>query len=356
MKKKSILMGAIISIIALYSCSKDVDKTTLDKSVAPELVNPDGTGKYFLSKENENNTFETFIWEAADYGVPIISNYTVELDKFDGDFSAAIALKESTTQLHQSSTVAEFNQKLLDLGFTPGTEEVVQVRVKATNNNSAIESLTSKPIQLTVTSYDATKVYPKLYVPGSYQNASGYGNDWDPSNEKSVIWSVNDNSKFEGYIYFANDNVEWKLCETPDWNNNYGDDGADGTLDPGGANIAITTAGCYQIKADMTKDPKTYVVTKTDWGIIGSATPGGWDTDTNMTWDPINLNLTATLDMVVGEFKFRANDAWDINYGKSDKDGIIGGNNDNIPITEDGNYTIVLDLSQAIYTYSITKN
>jgi hypothetical protein len=75
-----------------------------------------------------------------------------------------------------------------------------------------------------------------------------------------------------------------------------------------------------------------------------------------MTWDATNLNLTVTMDMTAGEFKFRANDAWDINYGKSDKDGIIGGNNDNIAIDEAGNYTIVLDLSHAVYTYSITKN
>jgi hypothetical protein len=75
-----------------------------------------------------------------------------------------------------------------------------------------------------------------------------------------------------------------------------------------------------------------------------------------MTFDKDNLNLTVTMDLVVGEIKFRANDSWDLSYGKSDKDGIIGGNNDNIPIDADGNYTIVLDLSQAVYTYSIIKN
>ena len=357
MKKRSILMGAIIGIIALTGCEKEADKIILDKSVAPELVNPDGTGKYVLTKENSKNTFETFIWDAADYGAPIVSKYTIQMDVAGGDFSNPISLKESTTNLYQSTTVEEFNQKLLDLGFTPTTEEVVQVRVQSTNDNPSINTLVSKPIQLTVTSYDATKVYPKLYMPGSYQNAGGYGPDWDPSNEKSVIYSVNENGKYEGYINFAVDNAEWKFSETPSWSGtDWGDGNSDGNLDKDGNITALNVAGYYQVKVDWSADPKPYSFTKTDWGVIGSATPGGWNTDTNMTWDAVNLNLTVTMDMTVGEFKFRANDAWDINYGKSDKDGIIGGNNDNIPINEAGNYTIVLDLSHAVYTYSITKN
>ena len=357
MKKISIILSTLMAALLLFSCESEVEKPVLTKAVPPKLLNPDGTREYVLTKENATSPFETFIWDAADYGLPIVTNYTVQLDNSDGDFSGAVALKESTTELFQNSTVEVFNQRLLDLGLTPGDTSSVKVRVMAANSNSAIDTLYSDPITLSVVSYDASKVYPKLHVPGNYQAASGYGaGDWDPSNEKSVIWSVNSNGKFEGYIYFGVDNAEWKLTEKPDWSVNWGDNGEDGTLDQDGANIKLATAGYYRIKADMTSDPKTYTVLKTDWGVIGDATPGGWDTDTNMTFDKENLYLSVTLDLTAGEIKFRANDSWDLNYGKAEKDGIIAEGGANIPIAEAGNYTIILDLSQAVYTYSIIKN
>ncbi|NPA35852.1 MAG: SusF/SusE family outer membrane protein [Chlorobi bacterium] len=357
MKKISIILSTILATVLLFSCESDIEKPVLTKAVAPKLLNPDGTREYVLSKENAASPFETFIWEAADYGLPIVTYYTVQLDAGDGDFSNPLALKESTTQLFQNSTVAEFNQRLLDLGFTPGETQTVQVRVMAANQNSAIDTLYSDPITLSVVSYDAAKVYPKLYVPGNYQVASGYGaGDWDPSNDKSVIWSVNDNGKFEGYIYFGIDNAEWKLCENPDWSVNWGDDGADGTLDQNGANIQTATAGYYRINTDMTADPKTYTIMRTDWGVIGSATPTGWDSDTKMTFDTENLYLTLTMDLVAGEIKFRANDDWALNYGMGDNPGELAEGGPNIPVDEDGNYTIILDLSQAVYTYTLIKN
>ncbi|MDP6922258.1 MAG: RagB/SusD family nutrient uptake outer membrane protein [Lutibacter sp.] len=42
----------------------------------------------------------------------------------------------------------------------------------------------------------------------------------------------------------------FKFRENNDWGNNYGDNGADGTVEPGGANIAIT-AGAYKITFDL---------------------------------------------------------------------------------------------------------
>jgi len=358
MKKISIILSTLMAIVLLFSCESEIEKPVLTKAVAPKLLNPDGTREYVLTKENAVSPFETFIWEAADYGLPIVTYYTVQLDAGDGDFSSPVALKESTTQLFQNSTVEEFNQRLLDLGFTPEQSETVQVRIMAANQNSAVDTLYSDPITLSVVSYDAAKVYPKLYIPGNYQVAGGYGDgDWDPSNEKSVIYSVKENGKYEGYINFAVDNAEWKFSETPCWcEADWGDGNSDGILDKDGNITMIKEAGYYRLRVDWSADPKPWDYLKTDWGVIGDATPGGWDSDTNMTFDKENLYLTVTLDLTAGEIKFRANDSWDLNYGKAEKDGIIAEGGANIPIPEAGNYTIILDLSQAVYTYSIIKN
>jgi hypothetical protein len=52
-----------------------------------------------------------------------------------------------------------------------------------------------------------------------------------------------------------------------------------------------------------------------DIGIIGSATPFGWDSDVDMTKNDVDTNLySVTMELVVGEAKFRQNDDWAVNW------------------------------------------
>ena len=41
-------------------------------------------------------------------------------------------------------------------------------------------------------------------------------------------------------------------------------------------------------------------------GIIGDATPGGWDTDTEMNFDTQKQRFWVDVTLTAGEFKFRA--------------------------------------------------
>jgi len=189
--------------------------------------------------------------------------------------------------------------------------------------------------------------YPVIYVPGSHQG-------WDPSNTSTVLASVNSDGKYEGYLYFAEAGTQFKFCEGPNWDNNYGDDGTDGTLDRNGANIVAADAGYYKINVDL--PALTYTILKTDWGIIGSATAGGWDSDQNMTYDPATGLWSALLDLAVGDIKFRANDGWDINYGDDGVNGSLEQNGANIAIGEAGTYTVTLKLGAPDYTYTITRS
>lgn len=57
----------------------------------------------------------------------------------------------------------------------------------------------------------------------------------------------------------------------------------------------------------------------TSIGLIGDATPGGWDADTNMVQDPVDTNAwTLTIELTDGKVKFRANDLWDDDWGGAD--------------------------------------
>lgn len=194
----------------------------------------------------------------------------------------------------------------------------------------------------------STQAYPLLYVPGGH-------NGWDPSNTTTVLASVNSDGNYDGYLYFADANNPFKINETPNWDVNYGDNGANGTLDQNGDNIVAGDAGYYRITVNL--PAKTFTKTLTQWGIIGDATPGGWADDTNMTYDPTTKLWTGELFLQGGgkKIKFRANDGWDINLGDSNTDGILEYGGGDIAIADAGNYLVKLKLGAPDYTYTLER-
>ncbi len=197
-----------------------------------------------------------------------------------------------------------------------------------------------------------TADYPVIYVPGGYQKGSGYSaGDWDPASAPKLA-SVNSDKNYEGFVYFAAAG-EFKFTQDANWNVNWGDNGNNGTLDAGGSNLSVAEAGYYKITVNL--NDFIYTVQKTDWGIIGSATPGGWDTDTNMDFDPATKTWSAEIELKAGEIKFRANDGWDINYGDNGANGTLDGGGSNIAIAAAGSYKITMKLETPDFTYNVEK-
>ncbi|MBI1227296.1 MAG: RagB/SusD family nutrient uptake outer membrane protein [Bacteroidetes bacterium] len=186
--------------------------------------------------------------------------------------------------------------------------------------------------------------YPVVNVPGDFQG-------WDPALTTTVLSSPNSDDKYEGY-FWLNAGAMFKFA-LGSWDTNWGDTGADGTLDAGGDNITVAEDGFYKINVDL--GALTYTILKTDWGLIGSATADGWDSDQNMTYDATDNTWNITTTLVAGEVKFRANDAWDLNYGDDGADAILNEGGANIAIPENGLYAIKLYLDSPDHTYSIEK-
>lgn len=184
-----------------------------------------------------------------------------------------------------------------------------------------------------------------LYVPGGYQG-------WNPG-AAPTLYSRDFNFKYEGYVNF-NEASEFKITSAPNWDGtNYGDEG-DGTLSTDGGNLSVSESGYYKINVDLSGAPYKYTLTKTDWGLIGSATDGGWDNSTPMTYNADTKVWSVTTTLKADEFKFRANNGWDINLGGDLNNLSYGG--DNIKITEAGTYKVSLDLSDpATYKASVVK-
>lgn len=188
--------------------------------------------------------------------------------------------------------------------------------------------------------------YPVIYVPGDYQEPT-----WDPANSTQLA-SVNSDGTYEGYIY-VEAGKQFKFTDGPSWDVNYGDDGMDGTLEAGGANIAPAETGYYKLNVNL--NDLTYTMVKTEWGVIGDGTAGGWDTDQNMTYDPETKLWSAMLDLTAATIKFRANDGWDINYGDDGPNGILEAGGANIPVPEAGTYVITMKLGTPDYTYTLER-
>ena len=80
----------------------------------------------------------------------------------------------------------------------------------------------------------------------------------------------------------------------------------------------------------------------------------GWGESTVMTPSDDFLTWTGEVTLSAGdEFKFRANDAWDVNLGGSLTNLVQGG--DNLKATEAGTFIVTLDLSVNPYSATMVK-
>jgi starch-binding outer membrane protein SusE/F len=121
-----------------------------------------------------------------------------------------------------------------------------------------------------------------------------------------------------------------------------------------GPNIPIPQEGLYTVTFNALTGAYSFSVAS-DIGIIGSATPGGWGSDTNLFPDPTDsTHYSATLNLLAGECKFRANDEWAINWGATDFPAGVGIQDGmNIPIAIAGKYLI--DFNKATGAYSFEE-
>lgn len=207
---------------------------------------------------------------------------------------------------------------------------------------------TSGALKLTIDlenlTYEFSSAVDYLYTPGD-ANSWGFGDDCQ-------VLYTSDYENYEGYAYLSTGG--FKFTSAADWDHiNYGQGDEDGTLstDGGASNLAPDNTNLHWCTVNTTD--LTYTLTEiTKIGIIGDATPGAWSTGTDMTatntqctiWE-VDVTLTS------GEFKFWANDGWDVNLGGSTDNLEQGGSN--IASPGAGTYHITLDLSSVPYTCTI---
>jgi len=314
--------------LSLWSCKKDETQTVSVVGTAGTLTA--STTTLNLVQANGAQAALTLSYPLATssgYIVPV--NTTLQFALKGTNFAAPKEVVVTTKTY--APTVTEINNMILALGGKVSVPAQVEVRLKS---GAAVNDLTySNTITLSATPYLASAW---IYVPGAYQG-------WDPATADSLI-SLSSDGVYTGMIAYTAGNLEFKVTPAKKWDVAYGDAGSGIISTSAGANFKAPDAIVKQVTVDVNKKTLAFSVPN-EWSIIGDATAGGWNNDTDMkvTNDGKSNFYTIKTTLTTGAMKFRFQHKWDTNLGGSIGALTLGGAD--IPVTVAGTYTITLDVA-----------
>ena len=335
-----IFLFGIMSMLIL-SCTKDEVKITASANPTAGALSATAT-TLILSKDNATKPAVAFNFTAPSFGFDAAVTNTLQFGIKGSNFASAKEVPFSAGVLTKEYTVVDFNAFLIAMKLKTGEMTQVEARLKSQVTEASVAPIYSPVITLSVTPYTLIVPASYVYVPGDYQG-------WSPSSADSLA-SVTSNGIYVGVITFLpTKSFQFKITPKKEWNVAYGDAGSGSISTTAGDNLTVPSATSYQLTVDL--NAKTIAAVPLSWGLIGSASPGGWDNDTDMTFNNGRRIWSLTVDLKVGEIKFRKNNGWDENFGGSN--GTIAAGGDNIPVTVAGNYKVEFDLVNK--TYTLTK-
>lgn len=361
------IISIAMPVLLIASCKKEGEQYFLKEGSFKTNSFTATAADVVLTAAHENSIALGFVWPVASFGDKPVVKYTLQLDvpsdTANGNgWANAKNVVAGNNVLSYEFIVKDLNNLLNAMGLPAGTPNTIVSRVKAEvpQYNGSASSVT--PVYSNVSVVKITSYSLSLYIPGGYQG-------WNPATAPVLNPVEGKPGLYEGYIYMPGSGPQYfKYTSARDWNHiNYGD-GGNGTFSTDGlaAGLSVPDGGYYEVTANMNNN--TWTATKTTWSILGDATPGGWSTDTPLSYDEVNQVWKVTCDMVSnGSFKFRANNAWEIDFGIDPATGkLVYADNPflgytpglwNLSVPVSGNYTITLDLHESQnYTYTLVKN
>lgn len=325
---------AVVATTMLASCEKDEIKAVLNSGAVPVVAVSSQT--VVLTKENADKEALTVSWAKPDYGFEAPANYTILIDKKGGDFSNAASIVTGT-ELKKTFKASELNPILLKLGLKAATAGDIDIKVQSFLGGSTT-------LSSTIMSVKATPYLDKLDLSTNWGIVgSATVNGW---NGPDMPFYKSDKANvYVAYVTLVDGEIKFR--QDNKWDVNMGDNGADGTLEAGGANIVVKQ-GNYKVTFDASA--LKYTIDKFSWGIVGSAAPSGWNApDAPFFYDPATDQWRAIVTLKDGEIKIRQNEDWAVNYGDKGADGTLEAGGDNI-VVKAGLYLITVDFKSLKYT------
>ena len=336
-------MAAAIGMIA--GCQKpEMVQISAPEDVVAPVLSP--VADINITAANLGLESVTFEWSAADFGAQTQVNYAIEVAA--AGQSDKVVVTSGVTETSAVVSYESLNAVLLyDLGLASGIAENVDFYVSAKVGEYA--KVYSAPVTTSATVTEAEKEYPKLTVAGSYAY-----NNWTPGKGQFVYDFEGTDVRYSGVIDFGEDvsALNFKFVGEA-WGNNEFSVPAGEAQAPEAAELPLVAGGGDNISAytthrfySLTLDKSAPKVIKNfsfnSLGVIGDATPTGWDADTDMEFNTEKQRFYVDLTLIDGTIKFRADDGWDVNWGGAD--GVLASGADNIAVTA-GNYRIYVNLN-----------
>lgn len=382
MKKLSILASLLIGLTLFTSCDSDRDDNPVLQAPASFTMNTPVIGSNAV--DLLNSTSVELKASQPDYGFPtaVIYGAQISMNGNWSDSASVYTLDQTMPTPTLAASCSEIDKGIMILKkytdasmVNPDSIYKVKIRMTAALKNDSTNTIYSNVETINVYPYymELKSAEPVFW----YMIGSGIGDgtwtnnkSWDcykaifpMSLEKEYSYDKKTgNGEIQSTIYLTTEvgTSGFKLILTPsDWNAQWGmNNSAFVKNDGGSGNITVTENGYYTITYNTAKDavsiakadnqnPTVY----TSVSIIGLN--GDWTNDIDMTpaKNQGTHNHMWTAQITVDKttvLKFRANHAWDTNWGYGSADGDValygfgtnGGHNIGI---EPGKYTVYLN-------------
>jgi hypothetical protein len=345
----SILAIGGVALLILASCKKNDAIVVNSGSKSSALTASVTTLLLDRSLLADTTSVVMFNFTAPSYNYKAVVSNVLQIDP-DGDNwknPASAALGKSGAQ---GFNTADFNALLLKLNVS--TDAPSKVNIRVANELSNVVANYSNVVTLTVQPF---KLAAFIYAAGAFEGWSV------PSANVATLESATANNIYIGLINFpaGAGNQDFKILpDQNDYNGNYGAGATPGTITQGNGNppnITAPAALYYQVTVDLNQNTISFVNT---WSLIGDASPGGWSTDTDMSYDATTKTWFTTVTLV-GDgskaIKFRYLHDWGVNLGGSGGTLTAGGANIVIPTTPAGGASYKVTLDPVADTYTLVK-
>ncbi|MFT6959074.1 MAG: hypothetical protein ACJA17_000162 [Polaribacter sp.] len=333
----NLLFALIIVSIGFTSCEDISDRVILNSDVeaSTELIIQETTALVLL-EDNQDEIALNTNWAAPDFGFDAAPTYQLLVDLATGDFSNAVTLNVGDN-LEKSFATLELNSIALGLGAEADAPSDLIVKLQGFVGGQLLINTSAKTVN--VTPYSSI-----LDLTTRWGVIGSAANDWGATPDLP-FFTTSTAGVLVAYVTLTDGEIKFR--EDSLWTNNYGDTGADGTLDAGGDNIAVT-AGSYKILMNLTN--LTYTIETFSIGIIGSAyNDWGATPDFDLKYDSYSDQFRGIVKLEDGEMKFRTNNDWGTNYGDTGLNGVLDLAGDNI-VTTAGRYIVTVNLNDFSYS------
>lgn len=323
---------------------------------APIISGVTNGDAFVLSIANNDVTAVTVGWDdpIANSSLNVPVTYYLEVAAPNTNFAMPIEAGSVSNMDAISLTNAQLNNFAIQSGIPVDTAGDLELRVRSViidaASGSTIERITT-PITINVTTYLTV-----LDLSSTWGVIGSAANNWGATPDLP-FFTTDVDGVLAAYVTLTDGEIKFRQNNSWDApNKNYGDNGADGSLEEGGTNIAVT-AGSYKIVMDVNN--LTYTIEQFSLGIIGDAYNNwGATPDFMLEYDQYSDVFRGIVTLLDGQMKFRMNNSWDApnkNYGDDGADGTLEEGAANISVTA-GIYIVTVDLNGLEYTLEPIDN